>query len=67
MGKIKGSAMLVELLAQAGLIDGYDFLVHPAIVGSGKRFFNDEMALTKLVESKTLSSGVLALTHEPIE
>lgn len=64
---IEGSAMLVESLTQAGLIDEYRLLVHPAIVGSGKCFFKDGMGLTKLklVESKPLSLGVLALTYEP--
>jgi dihydrofolate reductase len=66
---IKGSATLVEALMQAGLIDAYEFMVHPVIVGSGKRFFKDGMGLTKLrlVESKTLSLGVLALTYVPVE
>src|ERR671925_264817 len=40
---IEGSAMLVEALAQAGLIDEYKLLVHPAIAGSGKRFFKEGM------------------------
>jgi len=36
---IEGSATLVEALAQAGLIDEFKFMVHPVIVGDGKRFF----------------------------
>jgi dihydrofolate reductase len=64
---IEGSATLVEALAQAGLIDEYKLLVHPAIMGSGKRFFREGMDLTKLklVESKPLSRGVVALSYEP--
>ena len=64
---IEGSATLVESLAQAGLIDEYKLLVHPAIMGSGKRFFKDGMGMTKLklVESKTLSLGVVLLCYEP--
>ncbi len=64
---IEGSATLVEALAQAGLIDEYQFLVHPAIAGSGKRFFRDGLGLTKLklVESKTLSLGAVLLCYEP--
>ena len=63
---IEGSAALVESLAQAGLIDAYKLLVHPAIMGSGKRFFKDGMGPTglKLVESKPLSFGVVALSYE---
>ena len=40
-------------------------LVHPVVVGSGKRLFDggsDHIPL-KLVDSKTFSTGVLALTY----
>jgi dihydrofolate reductase len=64
---IEGSATLVESLAQSGLIDEYKFLVHPSIVGSGKRFFRERMGLTKLklVESKPISLGVVLLSYAP--
>jgi len=64
---IEGSATLVPSLAQAGLIDEYKLLIHPAIVGSGKRFFKEGSDLTKLklVESKPISLGVVALSYEP--
>ena len=64
---IEGSATLVESLAQAGLIDEYKLLIHPTIMGSGKRFFKEGMGMTKLklVESKTLSLGVVLLCYEP--
>jgi dihydrofolate reductase len=56
-----GSATLVQSLMEAGLVDEYRFLVHPIIMGSGKRFFRDEMVATKLklVKTKTLNSGVI--------
>jgi dihydrofolate reductase len=55
-----GSATLVQSLMEAELIDEYRFLVHPTIMGAGKRFFKDGMLATKLnlVKTKTLSSGV---------
>lgn len=64
---IEGSATLVQALAQAGLIDEYKLLVHPSFIGSGKRFFREGTDLTrlKLVESKLLSQGVVALSYEP--
>ncbi len=64
---IEGSAMLVESLAQADLIDEYRLIVHPVIVGTGKRFFKDGMGLTKLklVESKPISLGIVLLTYKP--
>jgi dihydrofolate reductase len=66
---VEGSATLVESLAQAGLIDEYKLLVHPSVMGSGKRFFKEGRGLTrlKLVESKPLSLGVIALSYEPVK
>ena len=64
---ITGSATLVQSLMETDLIDEYRFLVQPIIMGSGRRFFKDGMPNTKLrlVESKTLSLGVLALAYQP--
>jgi dihydrofolate reductase len=55
-----GSATLVQSLMEADLIDEYRFLVHPTIMGAGKRFFKDGMVATKLklVKTKILDSGV---------
>ncbi len=64
---IEGSAMLVQALLQANLIDEINLVVHPVVAGSGKRLFNDGAANTKLmnlIENKTLSQGVVALTYE---
>ncbi len=63
---IDGSASLVQSLMGTDLIDEYRFLVQPVIMGKGRRFFTDRMPQTKLrlVESKTLSLGVLALTYQ---
>ena len=64
---IDGSATLVRSLMGTDLIDEYQFLVLPVIMRQGRRFFTDGMPLTKLrlVESKPLSLGVLALTYQP--
>lgn len=64
---IDGSASLVQSLMATDLIDEYQFLVTPIIVGKGRRFFPDTTPQTKLklVESKPLSLGVLALTYQP--
>lgn len=64
---IEGSAMLVQALLQADLIDEIKLVVHPAVAGSGKRLFTDGAAntkLMKLVENQTLLQGVVALTYE---
>jgi dihydrofolate reductase len=64
---IDGSASLVQSLMGTGLIDEYRFLVQPFIMGRGRRFFPDGTPPTtlRLVESKTLSFGSLALVYQP--
>jgi dihydrofolate reductase len=64
---IFGSATLVQSLMAADLIDEYRFLVHPIVMGSGKRPFKDGMPTTKLklVETKTSSLGVTLLSYHP--
>jgi dihydrofolate reductase len=66
---IDGSATLVESLQGTGLIDEYRFLVEPFVMGSGRRFFPDGTPPTRLrlLESRTLGSGTLALTYQPDE
>jgi dihydrofolate reductase len=64
---IDGSATLVQSLMGTDLIDEYRFLVQPFIMGRGRRFFPDGTPPTKLrlVESKVLSFGSLALVFQP--
>src|SRR6266487_4017845 len=64
---IIGSATLVQSLMQADLIDEVQLLVHPIVVGSGKRLFKDGTDLTalKLIETKTFDSGVIFLRYQP--
>jgi dihydrofolate reductase len=63
---ITGSATLIQSLMRDDLIDEYRLLVHPIILGSGKRLFKDGNNSTlRLVESKTFSSGVVLLVYQP--
>ena len=60
-----GSGKLVTSLLREGVLDELRLLVHPIAVNSGKRLFEtetDRIPLT-LLSSKTLSTGVLALTY----
>src|SRR5215212_3076130 len=64
---ISGSGTLVRSLLKDGLIDELRLMVHPVVVGSGKRLFEEggeEIALV-LVDSKTFSTGVVYLTYAP--
>jgi dihydrofolate reductase len=59
-----GSGRFTETLQHLNLIDEYRLLVFPVIVGEGQRLFKEGLAATlQLVEAKTFSSGVVALTY----
>ncbi len=64
---ISGSPALVESLLQADLLDELVLMIHPVVVGKGKRLFNDGKALKRLtlVDSKTSSTGVVIATYRP--
>ncbi len=65
---IYGSASIVRTLTNLGLIDRYQLLVHPVVLGSGKPLFQDIRQPVKLslVSSKTHPSGVVVLSYQPI-
>ena len=62
-----GSPTLVRSLLQDGLLDELMLMIHPVVVGSGKRLFKEGDALKrmKLAYSKTTQTGVLILTYQP--
>ena len=63
---VHGSATLVQTLMQHDLVDRYRLLVYPVVVGKGKRPFKEGIPATlKLLESRSFSSGVVALVYEP--
>ncbi len=43
-------------------------MVHPVVVGSGKRLFEEgsERIALELVDSRTFSTGVVYLTYRPV-
>ncbi|GER91490.1 hypothetical protein KDW_56520 [Dictyobacter vulcani] len=64
---IYGSASLVQKLTNLGLIDEYQLLVHPVILGSGKPLFQDikDKVKLKLVNTTTNPSGVVVMSYQP--
>jgi dihydrofolate reductase len=64
---VVGSGTLVRSLLRDALLDELRLLVHPIVVGRGKRLFPDgiEQQGLKLVETTTFSTGVLYLTYQP--
>lgn len=66
---IHGSGDLANSLLQQGLIDEIRLMVHPIVVGKGRRFFNDGTGIPalKLADVTTYDSGVVLLTYQPAE
>ena len=63
---VAGSARLVQTLAQHDLVDEYRLMVHPILVGGGKRVFGGgtERKALKLVEARPFSSGIVILFYQ---
>lgn len=64
---VAGSSTLVESLLQADLLDQLTLMIHPVVVGHGKRLFKDGRSLKRLrlVESTTTPTGVVIATYQP--
>lgn len=64
---VGGSPTLVRSLLQENLLDELKLMVHPVVVGRGKRLFADtnDLKRLKLVDSKMTGSGVAILTYQP--
>jgi dihydrofolate reductase len=62
-----GSLSIASQLSELGLIDEYQFVVHPVVAGRGPRLFETVMLQNRLrldfIGSKTLQSGVVALHY----
>lgn len=64
---IHGSGDLISTLMKHNLIDEYHLMVHPIIVGGGKRLFKkgmDQKSL-KLIDTKSFKTGVVVLVYQP--
>jgi dihydrofolate reductase len=64
---VQGSATLVQTLAEHGLVDEYRLMVHPVVLGTGKRLFSGSAAGTdlQLVDSRKVGPDVLLLIYRP--
>jgi dihydrofolate reductase len=63
---IGGSGALAKSLMEHNLIDEIRMLVHPIVVGAGKRLFDGTTKPIglKLLDTRTFDSGVVALTYQ---
>ena len=66
---IHGSSTLTRNLADAGLIDRYNLLVFPLLLGAGKRLFSDtdkDKQMLRLVDSKTYANGIQKMVYDVV-
>ena len=66
---IMGSGELVQSLMRANLIDEYVLLIHPLVLGLGRRLFPEggTFATLRLLGAKTTTTGVVIATYQPSE
>ena len=65
---ILGSGSIVSQLTQARLIDGYQVVVIPVVLGLGRTLFETVRGKVdlKLTKSKTFTNGNVVLWYEPV-
>jgi dihydrofolate reductase len=65
---VLGSGELVESLRRRDLVDRYVLLLHPLVLGSGRRLFPDggPAATLRLVDSVPTTTGVIIATYQPV-
>ncbi len=66
---IMGSGELIQSLAPHNLIDEYLLMIHPLILGTGRRLFPDgtSFAALRLVKSVPTTTGVIIATYQPVK
>ncbi|HJZ18052.1 MAG TPA: dihydrofolate reductase family protein, partial [Stellaceae bacterium] len=65
---ILGSGSIVSQLAQEGLIDEFQIVVNPIILGKGRTMFDGvkETVTLKLVKSRVFGNGNVVQDYEPV-
>lgn len=63
---IMGSGKLIGSLMVADLIDEYLLMIHPLVLGTGRRLFPENVYVPlRLTDSVTTATGVVIATYEP--
>ena len=62
---VLGSGILLQSLMRRNLVDEYVLLIHPLVLGSGRRLFTGSgaFAALQLVRTKTTTTGVVIATY----
>jgi dihydrofolate reductase len=65
--RVWGSTRLIRTLAEHNLVDEYRLMIHPLVLGTGKRLFSDGFPVTRLqlVESRADSAGIVINIYRP--
>jgi dihydrofolate reductase len=65
---ILGSGSIISQLAQEGLIDEYQLVVDPVVIGGGRSMFEGlkEMLPLKLKMTRSFANGNVLLCYEPV-
>jgi dihydrofolate reductase len=65
---LSGSAQLFNALMKENLIDLYRFMLHPVVLGKGKRLFAEgtDKRVLDLVETKRFSLGIVVVEYKPV-
>jgi len=65
---ILGSGSIVSQLASAGLIDEYQVVVNPVVLGKGRTMFDGVKAnlMLKLIKTRNFKNGKVYLCYEPM-
>jgi dihydrofolate reductase len=66
--QVMGSGELVQTLIGENLVDEYRLMIHPIVLGKGKRLFRSDLDLSQLelIDSQTTAKGVLLLRYKPV-
>ena len=61
-----GGAELMRAFTRYGLVDEYQLVVEPAVIGSGLPLFDESTRLSlRLVETRAFASGAVLLRYTP--
>jgi dihydrofolate reductase len=66
---VLGSGALLQSLMRRNLVDEFLLLIHPLVLGSGRRLFPDggPRAALRLADSVTTTTGVVIATYQPAQ
>ena len=65
---VLGSGALVQQLTALELVDGYRLFLHPLLLGTGKRLFNqlDHPRRLRLLAAEQTTTGVVMLSYDAV-